>query len=158
MNDLEKELVFSQSVKAGKRIYYFDVKQSRNGDRYVSITESKKIVEGSYENPRVSFEKHKLFLYKEDYEKFLNAFLNTLEIAKTGIVPAPVQDDAVQPESSASATQHEVKPQYEQAAVEEQMPVMAAEPIAEVEKPIVKEEPAVEAKTADDTFKIDLDF
>ena len=73
MGETDKDLVFSESVKAGKRIYYFDVKQSRNGDRYIAITESKKINEGTFENPRFVFEKHKLFLYKEDYEKFVDA-------------------------------------------------------------------------------------
>lgn len=69
MGDTDKDLVYSESIKAGKRIYYFDVKQSRNGDRYIAITESKKINEGTMDNPRFVFEKHKLFLYKEDYEK-----------------------------------------------------------------------------------------
>jgi hypothetical protein len=87
MGETDKDLVFSESVKAGKRIYYFDVKQSRNGDRYIAITESKKINEGTFENPRFVFEKHKLFLYKEDYEKFVDALTRTLEIAK-GNAPA----------------------------------------------------------------------
>jgi hypothetical protein len=77
-----KDLLFSESVKAGKRIYYFDVKQSRNGDKYIAITESKKIVDNSTEVPRFSFEKHKLFLYKEDYEKFMNALTKVVGIAK----------------------------------------------------------------------------
>ena len=87
MGETDKDLVFSESVKAGKRIYYFDVKQSRNGARYIAITESKKINEGTFENPRFVFEKHKLFLYKEDYEKFVEALTKTLEIAK-GNAPA----------------------------------------------------------------------
>lgn len=92
MNETDKDLIFSESVKAGKRIYYFDVKQSRNGDRYIAITESKKINEGTFENPRFVYEKHKLFLYKEDYEKFLEALLKTVEAAKTGVIPAPAAD------------------------------------------------------------------
>ena len=87
MGDTEKDLVYSESIKAGKRIYYFDVKQSRNGDRYIAITESKKINEGTMENPRFVFEKHKLFLYKEDYEKFVDALMKTLDVAK-GNAPA----------------------------------------------------------------------
>ena len=87
MGDTEKDLVYSESIKAGKRIYYFDVKQSRNGDRYIAITESKKINEGTMENPRFLFEKHKLFLYKEDYEKFVDALMKTLDVAK-GNAPA----------------------------------------------------------------------
>ena len=87
MGDTDKDLVYSESIKAGKRIYYFDVKQSRNGDRYIAITESKKINEGTMDNPRFVFEKHKLFLYKEDYEKFVDALMKTLEVAK-GNAPA----------------------------------------------------------------------
>lgn len=95
MGESERELVYSESVKAGKRIYYFDVKQSRNGDRYISITESKKINEGTLDNPRFVFEKHKLFLYKEDYEKFVDALTKALDIAK-GNAPAvaPADEEA----------------------------------------------------------------
>ena len=87
MGDTDKDLVYSESIKAGKRIYYFDVKQSRNGDRYIAITESKKINEGTLDNPHFVFEKHKLFLYKEDYEKFVDALTRALDIAK-GDAPA----------------------------------------------------------------------
>ena len=82
MSETDKDLVYSENVKAGKRIYYFDVKQSRNGDKYIAITESKKINEGTFENPRFVYEKHKLFLYKEDYEKFVAALDKTLKVAK----------------------------------------------------------------------------
>ena len=85
--DSDRDLFFSKTVKAGKRVYYFDVKQSRNGDKYVAITESKRIAEGPVENPHVTYEKHKLFLYKEDYEKFLDALQNVIEVASTGVVP-----------------------------------------------------------------------
>lgn len=66
----EKEIVFSKMVKAGKRIYYLDVKKNRKDDLYLAITESKKIISGSGEDSLVSFEKHKIFLYNEDLDKF----------------------------------------------------------------------------------------
>lgn len=69
-NENEKEIVFSQAIKAGKRIYYIDVKKNRKDEMYLSITESKKIVSGEGENSSISFEKHKIFLYREDFEKF----------------------------------------------------------------------------------------
>jgi hypothetical protein len=103
MGDTDKDLVYSESIKAGKRIYYFDVKQSRNGDRYIAITESKKINEGTMENPRFVFEKHKLFLYKEDYEKFVDALTRTLDVAK-GNAPA-VSPVEVPSESTASTVE-----------------------------------------------------
>lgn len=73
MNESEKEIVFSQAIKAGKRIYYIDVKKNRKEEMYLSITESKKIVSGEGENQTVSFEKHKIFLYREDFAKFANS-------------------------------------------------------------------------------------
>ena len=108
MGDTDKDLVYSESIKAGKRIYYFDVKQSRNGDRYIAITESKKINEGTMENPRFVFEKHKLFLYKEDYEKFVDALTRTLDVAK-GNAPA-VAPVATSSESAASTAEDEAAP------------------------------------------------
>ena len=74
MDEQEKrsrEIIFSKAVKAGKRIYYMDVKSSRTGDMYLSITESKKVTSGDADSPTVNFEKHKIFLYKEDFEKFV---------------------------------------------------------------------------------------
>ena len=68
----EQEIVFSKSVKAGKRIYYLDVKRSRNNDLFLAITESKKKF-AEDENAPVMYEKHKIFLYKEDFEKFTDA-------------------------------------------------------------------------------------
>lgn len=73
----EKEIVFSQAIKAGKRIYYIDVKKNRKEEMYLSITESKKIVSG--EDAQVSFEKHKIFLYREDFEKFTNSLQKAIE-------------------------------------------------------------------------------
>ena len=69
----ERDIVFSRTIKAGKRIYYVDVKQNRKDELYLAITESKKIVAGTdAANMTVSFEKHKIFLYREDFEKFQN--------------------------------------------------------------------------------------
>lgn len=67
----EKEILFSRSIKAGKRIYYLDVKRTRRDEMYLSITESKKIVNGEGDDAQTTFEKHKIFLYKEDFKKFL---------------------------------------------------------------------------------------
>src|SRR5574344_213103 len=67
----DKEIVFSKAVKAGKRIYYLDVKKNRKDEMYLAITESKKVVKGEGADAQVSFEKHKIFLYKEDFEKFI---------------------------------------------------------------------------------------
>ena len=64
----EQEIVYSRSVKAGKRIYYLDVRKARNEDLYLCITESKRLQNEGEEVP--TFEKHKIFLYKEDFAHF----------------------------------------------------------------------------------------
>lgn len=77
MND--KEIIFSKSIKAGKRIYYLDVKKNRKEEMFLAITESKKIISGEGDESQVSFEKHKIFLYKEDFEKFMNGLNQAIE-------------------------------------------------------------------------------
>jgi len=72
--ELEKkdnEIIYSKAIKAGKRIYYLDVKKSRNDDLFLAITESKKKVVGHEDDVQVTYEKHKIFLYKEDFDKFI---------------------------------------------------------------------------------------
>lgn len=82
MDEQEKrsrEIIFSKAVKAGKRIYYMDVKSSRTGDMFLSVTESKKVTTGDADSPTVNFEKHKIFLYKEDFEKFLDSLHEAID-------------------------------------------------------------------------------
>lgn len=62
-----RDEIFSKSVRAGKRTYFFDVKTTKGSDLYLTITESKK---RANKDGRFYYEKHKLFLYKEDFEKF----------------------------------------------------------------------------------------
>ena len=72
----EREEVYSKKVRAGKRTYFFDVKATRSNDYYVTITESKKRLEDGV------FVKHKIFLYKEDFEKFAEGLKDTVEYIK----------------------------------------------------------------------------
>lgn len=66
--------VYSKAVRAGKRTYFFDIKSTRGNDLYITITESKKrLDEGA------GYEKHKIFLYKEDFEKFREGLIDVLE-------------------------------------------------------------------------------
>ena len=74
----DKDIVFSKAVKAGKRIYYLDVKKNRKDEMFLAITESKKVFSGEGTDAQVSFEKHKIFLYKEDFEKFLSGLNETI--------------------------------------------------------------------------------
>lgn len=73
----EREEVFSKKVRAGKRTYFFDVKATRSGDYYLTVTESKKRLEDGV------FVKHKIFLYKEDFEKFAEGLNETVDYIKT---------------------------------------------------------------------------
>ncbi len=75
-----REEIFSKAVRAGKRTYFFDVKATRRNDYYLTITESKKRFnrEGRY-----FFEKHKVFLYKEDFDKFVDGLTDVIDFIKS---------------------------------------------------------------------------
>ena len=75
-----RENIFTSSVKAGKRTYYFDVKETKNGERYITVTERKRRYndDGSYK-----VEKHKIFLYKEDFDKFADALDDVIEFVES---------------------------------------------------------------------------
>ena len=91
MEERETEEVFSQAVKAGKRTYFFDVKETKQGERYITITESKRKFDN--EDGTFSYEKHKIFLYKEDYSKFQNALEGVIRFVETGQMPVIEQDE-----------------------------------------------------------------
>jgi hypothetical protein len=75
-----KDEIFTKRVRAGKRTYFFDVKSTKSEkDFYITITESKRVGETDYE-------KHKIFLYKEDFEKFREALAETVEYVQTNLL------------------------------------------------------------------------
>ena len=79
MKDSESKFnqeIHSKVVRAGKRTYFFDVKSTRNEEFYLTITESKKRFE---DNGNFHYEKHKIFLYKEDFEKFSECLQSIIE-------------------------------------------------------------------------------
>lgn len=73
-NDKGNE-IFSKVVRAGKRTYFFDVKSTKSNDFYLTVTESKKVLQDG----REVFQKHKIFLYKEDFEKFQEGFSEAID-------------------------------------------------------------------------------
>jgi len=83
-----RDEIFSKSVRAGKRTYFFDVKTTKGSDLYLTITESKK---RANKDGRFYYEKHKLFLYKEDFEKFADgleeAVAKIRELKESGEFP-----------------------------------------------------------------------
>lgn len=108
----DKEIIFSKSIKAGKRIYYLDVKKNRKDEMFLAITESKKIVSGEGDDSQVSFEKHKIFLYKEDFEKFMNGLTQAVEfINETQGVAQPknYSDNSSEEEMGSSRVANEGK-------------------------------------------------
>ncbi len=82
-NGNERQEIFSERVRAGKRTYFFDVKATRSNDYYLTITESKR----RYKEDGFTYEKHKIFLYKEDFNKFVKALNNTVNHVKDELLP-----------------------------------------------------------------------
>jgi len=82
-NDNGREEIYSERVRAGKRTYFFDVKATRGNDYYVTITESKR----KPKDDGYVYEKHKIFLYKEDFNKFVEAINNTVNHVKNELMP-----------------------------------------------------------------------
>jgi hypothetical protein len=79
----DRNEIFSKKVKAGKRTYFFDIKSTRSNDFYITITESKRRMNGD----SFTYEKHKIFLYKEDFFKFANALNEAVDHVKTNLLP-----------------------------------------------------------------------
>ena len=99
-NDNREEL-YSVRVRAGKRTYFFDVKETRGKDLYMTITESKR----NFDNDgNVHYQKHKLFLYREDFEKFEDGFIDATdkikELMATGEYRDPIAERNASEESS----------------------------------------------------------
>jgi hypothetical protein len=76
---------YSKSVRAGKRTYFFDVKSTRAKELFVTITESKRRF--NEEDGRFTYEKHKIFLYGEDFEKFKDGLNDAIDFIESGVVP-----------------------------------------------------------------------
>ena len=75
----DQEEIYSQRIKAGKRTYFFDVKATRGQDYYLTITESKRKLR---DDDTFSYEKHKIFLYKEDFTKFVDALQDAVDYVR----------------------------------------------------------------------------
>lgn len=90
--------VYSKPVRAGKRTYFFDVKATKGNDYYLTITESKRKIE---RDGKYVYDKHKIFLYKEDFEKFSEGLKEVIDYIKERcpVVEArPYSDDYPKPE------------------------------------------------------------
>lgn len=109
-----KEEIFTKIVRAGKRTYFFDVKATRKDDYYLTITESKKRLgkEG-----KIYYEKHKIFLYKEDFEKFADGLKDAVTYIGNEKVeltsPPEINEEVVNEEKTVSGTEEFTNIEFE---------------------------------------------
>lgn len=97
----DKEILYSKAIKAGKRIYYLDVKKNLKDDLFLAVTESKKVQPKN--GSQVAFEKHKIFLYKEDFDKFMegmNDVINYIKQCRSEEHAAEISDENLTDEDS----------------------------------------------------------
>ena len=81
-NDKKMESVYSKRIRAGKRrTYFFDVRETRGNDYYLTITESRKRFDSE------GYDRHKIFLYKEDFNKFIKGLAEAIDHVKTELMP-----------------------------------------------------------------------
>lgn len=99
----DRDEIYSNVIRAGKRTYFFDVKATRGNDLYLTVTESKKRFN---DNGDAFYEKHKIFLYKEDFEKFQEGFLDALdEINRLKETDGRFKEEETQQEESENTTE-----------------------------------------------------
>lgn len=80
----DREEVYTKKIRAGKRTYFFDIRSTRGNDYYITITESKR---RQFPGEGKEYEKHKIFLYKEDFNKFLATLNETISQVKEELMP-----------------------------------------------------------------------
>jgi len=145
-NDRKIESVYSTRVRAGKRrTYFFDVRATRSNDYFLTITESRKRFDNN------GYDRHKVFIYKEDFNKFIKAITEAIDFVKTELMPdfdfdAFNHDEAYNPED-ANAFEARVTPSLQTTSAPEQ-PLQASAPEA-------KPSPAIE-EAIDDKDPIEI--
>ena len=138
-NDKKMESVYSKRIRAGKRrTYFFDVRETRGNDFYLTITESRKRFDSD------GYDRHKIFLYKEDFNKFIKGLGEAVDYVKTELMP-DFDFDAFNHdtpyEGEEGQGQHAVAADNTSAVTE----TAQEEPIAEKSEPVAeKTEPIVE--------------
>jgi hypothetical protein len=107
-NQERREDIFSKAVRAGKRTYFFDVKATKTDQYYLTITESKRRFNA--EQGKFYYEKHKVFLYQEDFEKFINGMEAAIRFIRTGEKPVEEVKNVVEnnPEPAAKKEEESV--------------------------------------------------
>jgi hypothetical protein len=152
----DREEIFSKSVRAGKRTYFFDVKTTRRNDYYLTLTESKKRFN---RDGRFYFEKHKIFLYKEDFEKFTDGLTEAIEYIKENapeiLETEPIGSPVLKEEEQTEAASFEQEPEQDEVQNEMTESVETEESTVEEEvgEPITENFSNVEFEDLDDTKK-----
>lgn len=124
-NDRKIESIYSKRIRAGKRrTYFFDVRATRGNDYYLTITESRKRFDDN------GYDRHKVFLYKEDFNKFIRALGEAVDYVKTDLMPdfdfdAFNHDDNSDEHANINNTSPVIEATKE--SVEEKMPVTEEE-------------------------------
>jgi len=100
VDEKEPEKNYSRRVRVGKRTYFFDVRATRANDYFITITESRQQVESE----AITYEKQKLFLYKEDFQKFVETLQETVDHIKTDLLPTLILRSLTAPRVTNSLT------------------------------------------------------
>jgi hypothetical protein len=138
-NEKKMESVYSKRIRAGKRrTYFFDVRATRSNDYYLTITESRKRFDDN------GYDRHKIFLYKEDFNKFIKALTEAVDYVKTDLMP-DFDFDAFNHDNLEEGGEHTDTPA-------ETAPVVAA--VAVVAAPVV-DVPPVQATSAANDEEVD---
>ena len=128
-NEKKQESVYSTRIRAGKRrTYFFDVRATRANDYFLTITESRKRFDDN------GYDRHKVFLYKEDFNKFLKALTEALDFVKTDLMP-DFDFDAFNHEEDANAWNEQSATAAQAPTVVEEVPDIDPETITE-KKPL----------------------
>ena len=101
----KKKEIYCEQVRAGKRTYFFDIKATRSNDYYITITESKRKVKDEGEG--FFYEKHKIFLYKEDFDRFIRALTNSVKYAKEELLTDDTHSSYSKAEKALASTPSE---------------------------------------------------
>jgi hypothetical protein len=134
-NEKKMESVYSKRIRAGKRrTYFFDVRETRGSDYYLTITESRKRFDSE------GYDRHKIFLYKEDFNKFIRGLIEAVEYVKTDLMPdfdfdafnhdTPYESE----ETQTNGEQVFVQPAIVDAPLEEQVAEAPAVTVSNVEE------------------------
>ncbi|MDB5208086.1 MAG: hypothetical protein JWR72_3161 [Flavisolibacter sp.] len=116
-NEKKMESIYSKRIRAGKRrTYFFDVRATRGNDYYLTITESRKRFNDN------GYDRHKIFLYKEDFNKFIKALVEAVDYVKTDLMP-DFDFDAYNHDEVEGEGESEVSPAVIQSEVSVEVPV-----------------------------------